>query len=358
MSEVPDKDEKQFDPSEQKLRRAREKGDIPRSTEVNSALMYLGFALAIWFAAPLLVRAWLPVGAGALGAGQAGFAQPAFDVAKNIWQFAALAAIGLIALPAALIIAGLVVQRGFVFAPDKLKPDIKRINPLRNAGQKFGKSGLVTFLISVAKAGCVGTGVWLLFVSLWGDLASAEFSIETQWVQAILLVISKVVLLALAISSVFALVDWFWKRHEFLTRNRMTMKEVKDEHKDSEGDPHMKQARRQKAIDLVLNQMLSDVETADVVIVNPTHYAVALKWDRGSGRAPVCVAKGVDDIAARIRERATEHRVPIKSDPPTARALHAAIKVGEEIRPDHFAAVALAIRFAETMREKMRKGWG
>ena len=104
--------------------------------------------------------------------------------------------------------------------------------------------------------------------------------------------------------------------------------------------------------------MLADVEKADVVIVNPTHYAVALEWKRGSGRAPVCLAKGVDEVARRIRERAGEHKVPIWSDPPAARAIHATVEIGEEIRTEHFAPVAAAIRFAEAMRKKARAGWG
>ena len=119
----------------------------------------------------------------------------------------------------------------------------------------------------------------------------------------------------------------------------------------------MKAARRQKAVDLVSRQMLADVAKADVVIVNPTHYAVALEWKRGSGRAPVCLAKGTDDIAALIRQRARDHDVPIWSDPPSARAIHATVRIGEEIQREHFAAVAAAIRFAEKMRERARAGW-
>ena len=132
----------------------------------------------------------------------------------------------------------------------------------------------------------------------------------------------------------------------------------KRQHKDSEGDPHLKAARRQKAVDLALGSMLADVEKADVVIVNPTHYAVALEWKRGSGKAPVCLAKGVDEVAARIRERAREHKVPIWSDPPCARALHATTKIGAEVPRAQFGPVAAAIRFAEAMRAKARRGYG
>ena len=128
-----------------------------------------------------------------------------------------------------------------------------------------------------------------------------------------------------------------------------------DENKQSDGDPHAKSQRRQRGQEIALNQMLLDVGKADVILVNPTHYAVALKWQRGDRSAPICVAKGVDEIAARIREAAAVAGVPVHSDPPTARAVHASVKVGHPIRPEHYAAVAAAIRFAEAMRKRARK---
>ena len=139
----------------------------------------------------------------------------------------------------------------------------------------------------------------------------------------------------------------------------MTHEELKEETKRSEGDPHIKQQRRQRGQEIATNRMLLDVDGADVVIVNPTHYAVALKWTRTPGSAPKCVAKGVDEIAARIRERASEAGVPIHQDPPTARAVHASVEVGDEIQPEHYIAVAAAIRFAEDLRKTAKdQSWG
>jgi len=130
---------------------------------------------------------------------------------------------------------------------------------------------------------------------------------------------------------------------------------VKEEHKQSEGDPHTKQQRRQRGMDLANNRMMIDVPSADVIIVNPTHFAVALKWTREKNKAPECVAKGVDEVAAKIREIASEHGVPIHRDPPTARTIFNTVEIGEEIQPDHYKAVAAAIRISEAMREKARK---
>ncbi|MDO5632018.1 MAG: flagellar type III secretion system protein FlhB [Paracoccus sp. (in: a-proteobacteria)] len=355
MSEE-DKDDKQFDASEQKIRKAREKGDIVRSTEVNAALMYLGAWVAFALLAGYAVRTWLAMGARAMGAD--GWPQGSvYALADSLWQFAAMAVLALVLVPGVTIIAGLAAQRSIVFAGKKIMPDIKKINPFANAKQKFGKSGLVQFAISLAKVGVVCVGGWYLFTSLINLVLNTPFMGEGRWVAGLGMLIGRVLLMALAISAVFAIIDYLWKRHEHLQKLRMSRKEMQDEHKDSEGDPHMKGARRQKAVDIVMSQMIADVAKADVVIVNPTHYAVALEWKRGSGLAPVCVAKGVDEIAAKIREKAKENNVPIWSDPPCARAIHATVKVGEEIHRDHFGPVAAAIRFAEKMRARSRAGW-
>lgn len=354
MSE--DKDDKQFEPSEEKLRKARQQGDAPRSTELNAAAMYLGAWLAFAIAGGFAVKAWLTMATRSMGS-DGWPLNSAFSIAGAIGKFTSLTAFGIILLPSVAILLGLIGQRGLTFSTKKLTPDINRINPIKNAGQKFGPGGLVTFAISLGKATLVCFGGYMLFRALFGLIANSTISGERQWIPVIGLLLQRVLMLAIAASVVFAVFDVLWKWYDHRRKNRMTRKEVEDEHKDSEGDPHMKSARRQKAIDIVMSQMLSDVETADVIIVNPTHYAVALKWQRGSGRAPVCVAKGVDEVAARIRARATDHDVPIWSDPPCARAIHATVQIGDEIQRDHFAPVAAAIRFAEKMRARARAGW-
>lgn len=355
-----DSDDKQYDASESKLRKARQEGDVPRSTELQSALMYLGFWFAALFAAVWAVPAWIGMAARALGGEPWPDAdgRSVADLARALAGQAGLATLAGVAIMALPVVLGMVAQRSIVLTPKKLLPDVKRINPVKNAGQKFGKSGLAAFAISLGKALLVGLGGWFLYASLLSWLLSSGGMQDLQWVDGLRLILDRAVLLALGIGAIFAIIDLVWKRLEYLKRHRMSRQEMQDEHKENEGDPHLKAARRQKGMDIVLNSMLADVERADVIIVNPTHYAVALEWKRGSGRAPVCLAKGVDDVARRIRERANDHQVPIWSDPPCARALHASVEIGQEIRPEHFAPVAAAIRFAEAMRKKAREGWG
>lgn len=349
-------DEKPFEPSERKLQKAREKGDVPRSTEVNVLAMYLGSWLVLTVGAGFAVTQWLAMATRALGV-EGWPAGSAFALASSLGQYTWLVLCALLLVPVAAILAGLIAQRGLVFSVKKIAFDPKRLNPVKNAAQKFGGSGLMTFGISLLKAALICMGGWYLFAALLDRLAASAMGSDVQWVTWLGELLGKVLMMAIAISAVLAVIDLLWKRHEYLRKNRMTRKEVDDEQKDSEGDPHLKAARRQRAVDIAMKQMLADVARADVVIVNPTHYAVALEWKRGSGRAPVCLAKGTDDVAARIRDRAREHKVPIYSDPPCARALHATVQIGEEIRRENFAAVAIAIRFAESMRKKAREGW-
>lgn len=350
------KDDKPFEPSERKLQKAREDGDVPRSTEVNVLAMYIGSWLVLVVGAGFAVTQWMAMAARGMGA-EGWPAGSAFALASSLGRYAGLALSGLLLVPVAAILLALIAQRGLVFSAKKLAFDPKRLNPVKNAGQKFGGSGLVTFGISLLKAMLICLGGWYLFASLLDRLASSALGADAQWIAWLGELLGKVLMMAIAISAVFAVIDLLWKRHEHLRKNRMTRKEVDDEQKESEGDPHLKAARRQRAVDIAMKQMLADVAHADVVIVNPTHYAVALEWKRGSGRAPVCLAKGTDDVAARIRDRAREHKVPVYSDPPCARALHATVQIGEEIRRENFAAVAIAIRFAENMRKKAREGW-
>ncbi|MEH6478421.1 MAG: flagellar type III secretion system protein FlhB, partial [Sneathiella sp.] len=259
-------------------------------------------------------------------------------------------------LPAFAVILALLAQRGLVFAPSKLEPKISRISILSNAKNKFGRSGLFEFAKSFTKL-CIFSVCLGLFINARLPEMISALQTNPQITVSLLSEICLTFLLVIVIvSGVIGAIDAVWQHQEHLRKNRMSRKEITDETKNAEGDPHMKQARRQRALSISQNQMMQEVPTADVIIVNPTHFAVALKWSRLPGEAPVCVAKGVDEIAATIREIANENAIPIHSDPPTARALHATTDIGSQIAPEHFSAVAAAIRFAEAMRQRAKGG--
>ncbi len=356
MSE--DEGEKEHEPSQKKLDDARAKGQVPRSADLGTAAAFGGLLLAAMTVGP---KALLQAGeAGAVFLGQADRLGSVIlgggtgALGAILWRFGTAIA-PFFLFPAAAVVLVTLAQRAFIFTPDKIAPKLSRISPISGVKNKFGRKGLFEFAKSFLKLCVIST---LLGVVLMRQSDETVMSLELEPGLATALLMQQMtsfLVLALALAGVIGGLDYLWQRAEHIRENRMTRREMLDEVKDSEGDPHTKAKRRQRGQEIATNRMLADVPRADVVVVNPTHYAVALKWDRTKGRAPVCVAKGVDEVAARIREAAAAAGVPLHSDPPTARALHATLKIGEEVDPANYRAVAAAIRFAESMRRKARE---
>lgn len=358
MAGESESDDKQHDPTPRRLEEARARGEVARSAEVTTAAGYAGLVLALIAAGGAMA---VQIG----GVAQSFLAMP--DRLAPIWRDPAtvarlLAAIGralipIFLLPALLVLVALIAQRAVIFTPDKLMPRLDRISPIEGAKRRFGRNGLFEFAKSFVKLVLVGA---LLTVFLAGRLPEILGTVALDPREAVAVLARQLLAflaLVAAISAVIGAVDLLWQHVEFLRRNRMSRQELIDDMKESEGDPQMKQQRRRRGQEIATNRMIADVARADVVIVNPTHYAVALKWSRAEKRAPICLAKGVDEVAMRIREAAAEAGVPVRRDPPTARMLHAEVEIGAEILPAHYRAVAAAIRFAETMQARARRSW-
>ena len=359
MSGGSDEQDKQHEPTDKKLQDARRKGELARSADLNTAASYGGLILAtsVFGAASLLT----------FGETAQGFLARPEDLTKLLSGSNSAAIVGglmgqiigaiavFFALPALAVLASILLQRSLVFAPEKLKPKLSRISPLSNAKNKFGRGGLFEFAKSTVKLLIYAGLLALYLMQRAPQILSAMYMSAQPALAAFLQMAVEFLTVCAVIAGAIGVLDFLWQHFEHLRKNRMSHQEMKDEFKQSEGDPHAKQQRRQRGTEIAMNQMLADVPGADVIIVNPTHYAVALKWDRGPGTAPICVAKGVDEIAARIRESAAEFGIPVFSDPPTARALHASVDLGQEIQPDQYKAVAAAIRFADKMRKKARR---
>lgn len=358
MSGEDDSDDKPHEATQRKLDEARKKGDMPRTADLTAA-----FATGSFLLLTLMPGGWVPPRLGELGQGlltRADSLGPQFlgggtAMAGTVIKQTLLAMAPVLIVPGAIVLAILIAMKGIVFAPDKLMPKASRISPLSNAKNKFGLSGLIEFFKSSIKLVIYATLLWLFLLSRLPELVSTIGQSPGQATVAFLRMMVEFMALVVLIMIVIGGLDYLWQFFDHRRRQRMSHQEMREDHKQSEGDPHMKGMRRQRAQEIAMNQMLADVPEAAVIIVNPTHYAVALKWSPGAATAPICVAKGVDEIAARIREKATESGVPIHSDPPTARALYATIEIGQEITQEHYAPVAAAIRFAETMRQKAAK---
>jgi len=361
MSGQDDDSEKPHEATPRKLDEARKRGEMPRTSDLTAAAAAAGLLLIT-----LLPGGWAPARLGALGMGLIDRAEqwgPALlgggtAMGGTIMQQVGVALAPVALVPALSVLAVLFALRGLVFAPQKLEPKLSRISPLSNAKNKFGPSGLMEFAKSTLKLTIYGTVLWLFLRARLPDLLSALGQSPGPVTMLMLRMMAEFLAYVVAVMVGIGVIDHLWQLFDHKRKQRMSHQELREDHKQAEGDPHLKQQRRQRATEIATNRMLTDVPAAAVVIVNPTHYAVALKWQAGSNGAPVCVAKGTDEIAARIREIAQENGVPIHSDPPTARALFAATQVGMEIAPEHYKEVAAAIRFADDMRQRAaRRGW-
>ncbi len=353
MSEEPD-DDKPFEPSQKKLDDARAKGEIAKSNDLTTAAAYAGLLIVLLAAGgDMLIRAGSALMSLLDQADEFGeviFGGSPSPLVGGAILVSGLAVLPIFAVPGIAAILSLIVQKAVVFTPTKLIPKPQRISPLAGAKNKFGRQGLFEFVKSLTKliiySAVLGVFLTNQIDEIVGTVAMSPATIAKEMSQLLVTLLALVWFVAVSIGAI----DFIWQHKEHNRKHRMSRKEMLDEAKHSEGDPVMKQKRREKGAQIALAQLRVEVPKADVVIVNPTHYAVALAWQQSDAGAPVCVAKGVDKIAATIREIALENGVPLHSDPPTARALHASIEVGEEIRPDHYAAVAIAIRFAADIR--------
>lgn len=361
MSGGDDDSEKSFAPTQKRLDDARAKGDVAKSLDVAAAAAYLGLLLAIAAFGAEAVRV--------AGSDLAFFlarpetlqgrvlAEGGADLLLAPVGAAAAALSPFLLMPFAAAFLALLAQKAFAPSGEKLLPKLSRIDPVTIAGNKFGPTGLVEFAKSTVKMLAAGS-VLALFLGGSMDAILGSLRAPPALVGAEMMRLATGLLAAIAaVAAVIGAADLFWQRFDHARRLRMSFQEMKDEAREVEGDPHQKQARRRRGEAIARNRMLADVATADVVIVNPTHYAVALKWSRKPGSAPHCVAKGTDETALAIRARAMAAGVPVRSDPPTARALFGLVAVGQEVPPETWGPVAAAIRFAEAMRARARAGW-
>ena len=351
--------EKTHDPTPHKLQQAREKGEVIQSKEIAVLAGYMGFAIALivaggsgamdfangmipFISSPDQLLSWDHSG---------GIAAALGSVALSI----AIICFPIFFIPAIATIVAIFAQQAFVFAPSKIVPKMSRLSLLQNAKQKYGAAGMAEFLKSMIKLFAIAGVIWYAIGPRMGEIGALIAASPTT-LPGILLDETLRLLIAVIVMTMFiASVDYFWQRHLHYKKHSMTFQEIKDETKHTEGDPHTKQRRRQRAHEIATSRMLIDVPKADVIIMNPTHYAVALKWSRAAGTAPICVAKGLDEIALRIRAKGEEAGVPVRVDPPLARSLHALVDIGGEIHPDHYRAVAAAVLFADRMRAKNPK---
>ena len=329
-----------------RLQRARDEGSVAISREV-PALAGLGAATLML---AISGSSTAKDGVGRLGAMLVLPAQ--FD----IWPALVTAFITAATLASPLIlgvlaasVAASLLQTGLLFSPKSITPDLARLSPARGFKKVFGVRGLVETAKSTVKLGVLGFATYRVLAGAVPALQGAVFWLPGQLAARITQLVMQLALTLLGVQAVIAGADVAWQRYHHAKQLRMSKEEVKREAKEADGNPQVKQKLRQIRMSRARKRMLAAVPKATVVVTNPTHYAIALAYDRSKGGAPRVVAKGVDEVAARIRAVAQDNRVPLVANPPLARALYT-VELDGEIPAEHFKVVAEIIAYVWRLR--------
>ncbi|GGO96835.1 flagellar biosynthesis protein FlhB [Stakelama pacifica] len=347
MAEEPDKDQKTEAPTEKRLEDARKKGDIASAPEVRHAAMFTGLLVSIgWLAVYLFNN--LAQKMAALWDNAETFSltpDTAQSVMTLLFSTIAMTLLPLLATMVAFAIVGGLLQGRPALSWSRLAPKWSKLSPVSGAKRIFGMRAFVEFGKTLAKLIAVVTVGYIVVIPFVPGF-SAMVGLDPVGIAALThrIIITVFRAVALLVGAI-AIFDLFYQRHSWLKKLRMSRQEVKDEFKDQEGDPHIKAKIRQIGMQRSRRRMMAAVPQASVVITNPTHFAVALKYDHGTMAAPVVVAKGTDEVALRIRSVATDAGVPLVENRPLARALHASAEIDRPIPVEHYAAVAEIISY-------------
>ncbi|HWL04723.1 MAG TPA: flagellar biosynthesis protein FlhB [Xanthobacteraceae bacterium] len=355
MAGEEDKDQKTEEPTQKKLDDALKRGDVAKSQEINTFFILGAGTLALMVFAGNM--------SGELATTMRGILANLHTLPTDgqglmrlsgLLSLEILAAVAVPFLVLALAaIAGNMVQHRLVWSAENMKPKASKVSPMAGFKRLFSKQSLMNFVKGLLKLAVVGT---VMVVLLWPERHRLEGLVTVE--PAALLPLTHGLSLKLlgsvvAILAVIAAADFFFQYRQWRQRQMMSVQEIKDEYKQTEGDPFIKGKLKQLRQARMRNRMMANVPKASVIITNPTHFAVALQYEQGMN-APVCLAKGVDALALRIRAVATEHDVPIVENPPLARALHATVEIDQEIPAEHYKAVAEVIGYVMKLRRGLR----
>ena len=350
-----DQAQKTEEPTSKRIEDARKKGQVATSREVNHWFMILGATAVMMMVMPGVMN-------DLRGLFVTFLAQPhaiATDFSSLHPMIAnLLAAVGMALLPvmlflvAAALLAGLV-QNGLVFAPDQLKPKLEKISLAKGVKRLFSSRSLAEFAKGILKLAIVASVAAWLMVPEFGRLEEIPTLAIASSLELLHTLTIKLLIGVLSIVSIIAALDVLYQRLMHTKQMRMSRQEIKDELKQTEGDPQVRGRLRQIRRERAQKRMMSAIPEATAVITNPTHFAVALKYELDDMAAPLVVAKGADHIALKIRAVAEENDVPVVENPPLARVLYAGVEIGEEIPEQHFKAVAEIIGYVLRLKGKL-----
>ncbi len=340
------------EPTQKRLDDARDKGQIASSRELNHWFLILGTAIVIGMMAPpaareltVLLQTYIEA-PHAIQIDSGGLAVTMQYLLLKVGAVVMLPLLLLMVLAA----AGTLVQSGLIFSTEQLSPKLEKISLPAGVKRLFSMRTLVEFVKGLGKLAVVATVATALIAPEFTQL-DAVVSLELAALPTRIHGLSlRLVVGVLAVMTLIAALDFMFQKFKHVGSLRMSRQEVKDELKQTEGDPLVRNRLRQIRQERTRRRMMANVPTATVVVTNPTHYAVALKYEMPAMDAPVLVAKGVDFLALRIREMAAQHEVPVVENPALARALHAAVEIDQEIPPEHYKAVAEVIGYVMRLK--------
>lgn len=355
MADDTDNDQKTQEPTQKRLDDARAKGQVANAPEMRHATVFVGAiilvamvgSMTIGHLGTMFVRLWgnadgyrlEPSGAQNFATGLLGSIGFALAPVAGLFMAAAILSIFLQGKP--------------TMSRSRIALKWSKLSPIAGLGRLFGKRALVEFVKTVTKFVVVASvGLWIVWpraVAFDQMIGASPGVIAGTATQLVLSMVKVVAILVIAL----AVFDFIYQRRAFMQKMRMTLQELKDEIKQSDGDPKIKARVRQIQASRARQRMMQAVPTASVIITNPTHYSIALKYEHGTMAAPVVVAKGVDDVAMRIREIAKGAHVPIVESPPLARALYAAVDIDRPIPVEHYAAVAEIIGYVMRLARRI-----
>lgn len=355
MAEEADQEDKTEEPTQRRIEQAIERGEVPKSQEISTFFGLGAGTLALMLSGSLGMREFVVEMRGLMSNAHQVAADPAGML--QMANFATKTWFSVLALPFAFTIVagiagGLLMHRP-LWTFDPLEPKFNRISPLAGFKRIFGKEAFVQFAKSLAKFTIVCV---VMLLVLWPERGRLDLLVQLDplkmldaaWVLSLKLLGS-----VLAIFAFVAGLDVLYQRHTWRERLKMTREELKQEFKETEGSPEVKQHIRKIRQEMLKKRMMAQVPKASVIITNPTHYAVALRYETGMN-APMVLAKGVDSLALKIREIAALHEIPIIENPPLARALHARVEIDDEIPEEHYKAVAEVIGYVMRLRRSRR----
>jgi len=356
MSGDTDQEDKTESPTDKKLEDARERGEVPMAPEMKHAAMFVAALVVmgglgtytLQLMGNLFTRLW--------GSADDFHMEPggAQDFATGIFGAIATSLLPILGALFAFALLGGFLQGRPMLSASRIKPKWSKLNPVSGFKRTFSKQSLVEFVKTLAKL-ClvVGIGAWVAWPHASGIEKLVGADMVSMGAAANDIVWAMLVPIAMLVGAL-AMFDFAWQRFSFLKRMRMTKQEIKDEYKQSEGDPKIKGKIRQLQMQRSRSRMMANVPKASVVITNPTHYAIALQYDHGAMNAPVVVAMGVDNLALKIREIAGEHNIPMVENRPLARALYASAEIDHPIPVEHYAAVAEVISYVMKIAKNKR----